>query len=66
MLAICIGCLSPAQGRLIGYVLAPCKDRRELRLLDESISAGHVIEQHGPARRTSFRHDYLPEGDLPF
>jgi len=49
-------CLSTVQG----------SETRELRLLDELISAGHLAEQHGAARRPSFRHDYLPEEDLPF
>jgi superfamily I DNA/RNA helicase len=49
-------CLSTVQG----------SETKELRLLDELISAGHLIEQHGPARRPSFRHDYLPEEDIPF
>jgi hypothetical protein len=49
-------CLSTVEG----------SEAKELRLLDELISADHLVEQHGPARRPSSRHDYRPEEDLPF
>jgi superfamily I DNA/RNA helicase len=49
-------CLSTVQG----------SEAKELKSLDELISAGYLAEQHGPTRRPSFRHDCLPEEDLPF